>query len=142
MFDLNEYIERPANNPNIHLLRDLKKSVNPYGLGKEWKIDNKGETMNKKIYISGGISGVKHYKKHFAKAEKLLIEKGYEVVNPVKVAEKIAFKENTTVKKQYGIIMIEVLKALLDGCTHIYLLKEWHIRSTIREWKAAKPVVK
>ena len=82
--------------------------------------------MNKKIYISGGISGVKHYKKHFAKAEKLLIEKGYEVVNPVKVAEKIAFKENTTVKKQYGIIMIEVLKALLDGCTHIYLLKEWH----------------
>lgn len=80
----------------------------------------------KKIYLSGGITGVKNYEKHFAKAEKLLVKKGYEVVNPVDVAEKIEFKENISVKKQYGIIMKEVLKAMLDGCTHIYLLKEWH----------------
>lgn len=80
----------------------------------------------KKIYLSGGITEVRNYKKHFAKAEKLLIKKGYVVINPVKIGEEIIFPENISVKKQYEVIMKEVLKAMLDGCTHIYLLKEWH----------------
>lgn len=81
--------------------------------------------MNKKIYLSGGITGVKHYKKHFAKAEKFLIKKGYEVVNPVTIGEALDIPENITAKKQYGIYMKADIKALLE-CTHIYLLKEWH----------------
>ena len=81
--------------------------------------------MNKKIYLSGGITGVKNYKKHFDKAEKLLIKKGYEVVNPVTIGEKLKLPENITVKKQYGIYMKADIKALLE-CTHIYLLKEYH----------------
>lgn len=81
--------------------------------------------MNKKFYISGGITGVKNYKKHFAKAEKLLIKKGYEVVNPVKIGEKIDFPKNLSVKHQYAEFMKADIKALLE-CSHIYLLKEWH----------------
>jgi len=81
--------------------------------------------MNKKIYLSGGITGVRNYKKHFAKAEKLLIKKGYEVVNPVTMGEKIDFPKNISAKHQYAVFMKADIKALLD-CTHIYLLKEWH----------------
>lgn len=82
--------------------------------------------MNKKIYISGGITGVRNYKKHFAKAEKMLIKKGYEVVNPVTIREKMEISDKLSGKKHSGIIFKETAKALLDGCTHVYLLREYH----------------
>ena len=42
-----------------------------------------------RVYISGGITGVKNYKEHFAKAERFLKGMGHEVVNPVALEDSL-----------------------------------------------------
>lgn len=70
-----------------------------------------------KIYISGKITGIDNYAELFESAEKLLIEKGFEVINPVKL--------NHLHDKTWNSYMKEDIKALMD-CDAIYMLKNWH----------------
>ena len=67
------------------------------------------------IYISGGITGVKDYKKKFKEAEKMLKDKGYGVINPTD----INIKDGT---------WQEFMKIAISGmmvCDEIYMLKGW-----------------
>lgn len=74
--------------------------------------------MNKlKCYISGKITGIDNYVELFNSAEKYLLLKGYDVVNPVNLAHDH--------DKSWESYMKEDLKALLD-CDAIYMLKNWH----------------
>lgn len=63
-----------------------------------------------KIYIAGSITNNPDYKEQFEKAEKALINKGYEVVNPT--------KNNENSYKNY---IDAGLKQLMD-CDEIYML--------------------
>lgn len=70
-----------------------------------------------RVYISGGITGVKNYKEHFAKAERFLKGLGHEVVNPVAMEEslpKLTYEE-----------YMRLDMCLLSVCNAIYLLKGW-----------------
>lgn len=72
-----------------------------------------------KIYISGQITGLepKAAKAKFDKAEKILIEKGYNPVNPMKL--------NIPIEGKAWIdYMLDDLKLLFD-CDAIYLLDNW-----------------
>lgn len=70
-----------------------------------------------KCYISGKITGIDNYEQLFSDAEKYLLSKGYEVINPVKL--------NHNNDKSWESYMKDDLKALLD-CDAIYMLKNWH----------------
>ena len=74
--------------------------------------------MKKKVYISGKITGLifEDALENFAKAEQQLIEKGYEVVNPMTL--------NHDHDKSWESYMKVDLIAMLD-CTHIYMLDGW-----------------
>ena len=70
-----------------------------------------------KIYISGPITHDPNYKKKFARAEEQLKAKGFEVLNPAKIAE--AFPNLT-----YGQYM-DLDLTLLSFADAIYMLKGW-----------------
>ena len=70
-----------------------------------------------KIYISGSITHDPNYKEKFEKAERKLIERGYEVLNPIRVAEN--FKNLT--HKQY----MKIDLVILECADAIYMLKDW-----------------
>lgn len=74
--------------------------------------------MNKKIYISGAITGTDDYMERFGEAQKLLEAKGYDVINPARINDLLP--KNTTYE-QYMSISI----TLLDMCSSIYMLKGW-----------------
>lgn len=71
-----------------------------------------------KIYISGPITGVKDYMKHFDAAEKKLKAEGHKVVNPARV--NAALPEGTT-HKEYMMTAI----AMLDMCDTIFMMEGW-----------------
>lgn len=64
-----------------------------------------------KIYIAGGITDVPDYKEHFKKAEEMLIDAGYAVVNPVK-------NDGFTYREYINMGLCELMH-----CDSIYLLK-------------------
>jgi len=66
-------------------------------------------------YIAGKITGDENYKQKFDDAEKLLLEKGFNPVNPTKLCN-----PKWTYKKQ----MRECLLTLME-CDAIYLLDDW-----------------
>jgi hypothetical protein len=68
------------------------------------------------IYISGKITGTSDYMDRFAKAEKALRAKGWEVVNPA--------KENLPKNLPWEEYMKHDVK-LLAGCDAIYMLDGW-----------------
>lgn len=70
-----------------------------------------------RIYISGGITNVPDYKEHFAAAEKMLRDKGYDTVNPAKFDE--AMPCGTW--DDYMVICY----AALYMCDAIYMLDGW-----------------
>lgn len=70
-----------------------------------------------KVYISGAITGVKDYKKKFEESEKILTEKGYEVINPTKVIQ-----ENSCFS--YIDYICFTLK-LLEKCDCMCMLDNW-----------------
>ena len=72
---------------------------------------------NRKIYISGKISGTDDYLERFAVAEKELSEQGYEVVNPA--------YEGTKLKDASYEDYMELSFQLLKDCDIIYMLKGW-----------------
>ena len=75
--------------------------------------------MNKKVYISGPISGydIDERKKVFHNAEKLILSKGYTPVNPL--------KNGLSKKDIYEDQMKVDIKKLID-CDYIYLLPKWY----------------
>ena len=75
--------------------------------------------MKKKVFISGKISGepILDCFNKFEKAEKELLGKDFEVVNPLKI------KGMT-----FGIEWIDAMWLCADElatCTHIYMLSDW-----------------
>lgn len=72
---------------------------------------------NRKIYISGKISGTDDYLERFAAAEKKFSEQGYEVVNPA--------YEGTKLKDASYEDYMELSFQLLKDCDIIYMLKDW-----------------
>ena len=77
----------------------------------------------KKIYISGAISGIGNYKEKFQKAESFLKNNGFvEVVNPVKVCEKL-FKNNTENISWESLMKIVIGNLLL--CDNICMLPDF-----------------
>jgi hypothetical protein len=86
----------------------------------------------KKIYISGKISGLpeNEVKEKFDKAEREMLERGYEVVNPLKKA--IPYSASWQIH-----IAIDII--LLMGCDAIYLLSDWiYSRGASLEQKIAE----
>lgn len=71
-----------------------------------------------KIYISGAISGTSDYTERFAEAERDLTERGFIVVNPVKIFSSLP--EDTT-WEQY----MELSMVLLKMCGAICFLEGW-----------------
>lgn len=69
-----------------------------------------------KIYISGKITGTSDYMDRFAKAEKALRTKGWEVVNPA--------KEDLPKNLPWEEYMKHDVR-LLAGCDAIYMLDGW-----------------
>lgn len=74
-----------------------------------------------KVYISGKISGLakEEYEKHFNDAEKLLIAKGHDPVNPLRIIEVLGIDES-----DYPKLMGADIEALLR-CDAIYMLHTW-----------------
>lgn len=77
------------------------------------------------VYISGGITGVKHADKLFARAEEKLELLGYDVVNPYKIGEhlKKEYAKKNKVPK-YEDYMREDIELLIN-CDAIYLLENY-----------------
>lgn len=71
-----------------------------------------------KVYISGPISGTNDYMERFAVAEKILQDRGYEVVNPAK--ENAVLPAGTA----WEVYMGESLK-MLCTCDAIFMMKNW-----------------
>ena len=69
-----------------------------------------------KIYISSKITGNENYLKDFEEAEKLLVERGHEVINPCKLPHDHG--------KTYEEYMKEDIRVLL-GCEGICMFGEW-----------------
>jgi len=73
--------------------------------------------MTYKIYLSGKITGIENEaEKLFQAAEDHCLEKGYAVVNPMKL--------NHNHDKSYDAFMKEDVKAMCD-CDYIFLMKNW-----------------
>lgn len=87
--------------------------------------------MEKKIiYISGKITGDDNYKAKFAEAEKLLAEKGFNVINPCKVGEYEFFSYEQ---------FLHIDFALIDCADAIFMLSDWqNSKGAIREWHYAQ----
>lgn len=71
-----------------------------------------------RIYISGKITGLENPEEIFNKAEKILTEQGFEVVNPMKL-------NHSNHDKSWEEFMKVDLHSLLH-CDSIYMLKNWH----------------
>lgn len=70
------------------------------------------------IYISGGITNVPDYKRHFKKAERRL-RKHFDVINPAKVLSKMP--KNTPYE-----VYMDMSLAMLKNSDLIYMLKNWN----------------
>ena len=67
-----------------------------------------------KVYIAGAITNNPNYKQQFADAEKLLIDQGHAVINPVK-NDGFSYRE-----------YIDMGLCQLMRCDAIYLLPGWY----------------
>lgn len=75
--------------------------------------------MNKRVYISGAITGTTDYLQRFAKAEEELTQQGYSVINPAKVNAQMP---DDTTYEEY----MQMSFTMLDMCDYIYMLKGWN----------------
>ena len=76
-----------------------------------------------RIYISGPITGIENNNRDaFAEAEKKITEKGYEVVNPIKLGEE--YKNSVNFEPSWYDYMKVCIKALMD-CGAICMLDGW-----------------
>ena len=70
-----------------------------------------------RVYISGPITGVAFFRENFKRAEKDLKEKGYEVINPTSLDDRLPLLEYEEHMK-LGI-------TLLDLCDAICMMDGW-----------------
>jgi hypothetical protein len=71
--------------------------------------------LKKRVYISGPMTGIKRLNKEsFDLAEKDLISRGYEVINPASLPEGLEYTD-----------YIDIAKILIKRCDAMYLLKGW-----------------
>lgn len=88
--------------------------------------------MNKRIYISGAITGTTDFEERFANAEKKLREMGYEPVNPAKVNAQMP-------KDMSWDEYMDMSMCMLSLCDSIYMLKGWKgSKGAAREFEKAK----
>lgn len=88
--------------------------------------------MNDKatIYISGKITGDDNYKSKFAEAERILTEKGFNVINPCKVGEYEFFSYEQ---------FLHIDFALIDCADALFMLEDWKdSKGALREWHYAQ----
>lgn len=71
-----------------------------------------------RIYISGKITGEKHFMRKFAKAERKLKRAGYDVINPAKINAKLPKNSKW---RDYMIVSL----AELSTADAIYMLPDW-----------------
>ena len=69
-----------------------------------------------KIYIAGKITGDKHYKRKFKRAEKLLRSLGHSVMNPAWIVPSDDFE---------WIDYMQISAAMQKRCEAVYFLKDW-----------------
>lgn len=92
----------------------------------------KASYRNKKIYISGPITGTNDYMERFAERQKALKEEGYTVVNPAAVNAQLP--ENTAYEEYMQMAFL-----MLDMCDAIYMMKGWEQSSGAkREYEYAR----
>lgn len=84
------------------------------------------ETPKKKIYIAGPMRGLPEFNyPAFNRAEFVLRNLGYEVVNPAKMGDKYGTADELNANKDLlDRLMHEELEAIA-GCHAIYLLRGW-----------------
>lgn len=72
------------------------------------------------VYISGKISGLSknEYENNFFNAEKKLVEKGYKVINPVRISRTLP--KNPKWSDYMRVDIVELMK-----CDTIYMLSNW-----------------
>lgn len=70
-----------------------------------------------RVYISGKITGTTDYIERFAKAEKELKDRGYEVINPAEMCRSLPRLEHS----QY----MQLCMIALSFCDSIYMLDGW-----------------
>ena len=75
--------------------------------------------MDKRVYISGAITGTTDYIQRFAKAEEELTKQGFSVINPAKVNAQMP---DDTTYAEY----MQMSFTMLDMCDYIYMLKGWN----------------
>lgn len=89
------------------------------------------------VYISGGMTGVKNYEKHFNDAEYYLKSKGISCINPLNISKDV---ERIILHPEYGDYMREDIENLIR-CSGIYMLKGWRRSKGARlERKIAKTI--
>jgi len=82
-----------------------------------------------KIYIAGKITGDKHYKKKFRKAEKKLAKLGHSVMNPANLGNYSGFSWEDYMKTS---------RAMQDVCEAVLFLPDWkNSRGAFEEWEHA-----
>ena len=70
------------------------------------------------VYISGAITGTSDYMERFARAEKVLTERGMSVINPAKVN---SMMPQDTTYDQY----MKMSFCMLSMCDRIYMIDGW-----------------
>lgn len=71
-----------------------------------------------RVYISGKITGEKHFKRNFAKAERKLKREGHDVINPARIN---AHLPKNTQWREYMVVSL----AELSTADAIYMLSNW-----------------
>ena len=92
-----------------------------------------------KIYISGAVTNTTDYAERFDRAEKELIEKGFTVINPVKVNAELP---DDIEYEDY----MRMCYCMLDMCDCIYMLDGWEksngaVREFTKSWDDNRPVM-
>ena len=70
--------------------------------------------MKKSIYIFGKITGDPDYKEKFNKVEKMLVKKGFAVMNPAILPEGFEYEN-----------YMHICFAMIDVCDYMYALEGW-----------------
>lgn len=75
---------------------------------------NRRRGTSKTVYIAGKITGDDQYEKKFETAEKLLLDRGWRVMNPAKLPDDLEYEK-----------YFPINAAMLDGADAIYLLRDY-----------------
>ena len=74
------------------------------------------DSYGMKIYIAGKITGDKHYRRKFARAERMLRKLGYSVMNPAWIRASPEFDWDD---------YMAVSGAMQERCDGVYFLADW-----------------